>query len=159
MRENYEQNLNKETLNELIQLFHEERVVEKLVQAQQEGGIVKVYSVYAELKTKFFGRINHFKKMVQNSAEAIETFINDDNYEIKAEDSLQVCLICIMSNINEITLLKNWFQLISALKEVEGKYERLAQKFIKFLDVTEGCEGDNFTAYSSEELLERFFSD
>lgn len=159
MRENYEQNLNKETLNELIQLFHEERVVEKLVQAQQNGGIVKVYSVYAELKTKLFGRMNWFKKMVQNSATAGTPFINDSNYEINAEDSLQVCLICIMSNINEITLLKDWFQLPAALKTVEGEYQFLAQKFIKFLDVTEGCEGDNFTAYSSEELLERFFSD
>ena len=159
MRENYEQNLNKETLNELIQLFHEERVVEKLVQAQQNGGIVKVYSVYAELKTKLFGRMNWFKKMVQNSATAGTPFINDSNYEINAEDSLQVCLICIMSNINEITLLKDWFQLLSALREVEGEYERLAQKFYKFLGVTVDCEGDNFTAYSSEVLLERFFSD
>ena len=116
MRENYKQDLNKKTLNELIQLFHEERVVEKLVQAQQNGGIVKVYSVYAELKTKLFGRMNWFKKMVQNSATAGTPFINDSNYEINAEDSLQVCLICIMSNINEITLLKDWFQLPAALK-------------------------------------------
>lgn len=159
MRENYEQDLNKKTLNELIQLFHEERVVEKLVQAQQDGGIVKVYSVYAELKTKFFGRMNRFKKMVQDSVTAGKPFINDSNYEIKAEDSLQVCLICIMSNINEITLLKDWFQLLSALKTVEGEYKYLAQKFVGFLGVTAGCEGDNFTAYSSEVLLERFFSD
>ena len=159
MRENYEQDLNKKTLNELIQLFHEERVVERLVQAQQEGGLIKVYSVYAELKTKFFGRIGDFKNMLQISAKAKEPFINGSDYEIKAEDSLQVCLICIMSNINEITLLKDWFQLLSALREVEGEYERLAQKFYKFLGVTVDCEGDNFTAYSSEVLLERFFSD
>ena len=157
MREN--ELLNQKALNELIQLFHEERVVEKLVQAQLEGGIIKVYSVYAELKTKVFGRMNRFEKMVQNSVTAGKHFINDSNYEIKAEDSLQVCLICIMSNINEITLLKDWFQLLSALREVEGEYELLAQKFYKFLGITVECEGDNFTAYSSEVLLERFFSD
>ena len=158
MRENYE-DLNKKILNELIQLFHEERVVEKLVQAQQDGGIVKVYSVYAELKTKLFGRMNRFKKMVQDSVTTGKHFINDSNYEIKAEDSLQVCLICIMSNINEIILLKGWFQLLAALKDVKGEYQYLAKKFVKFLDVIEGCDGDNFTAYTSEELLERFFSD
>lgn len=157
MREN--ELLNQKALNELIQLFHEERVVEKLVQAQQEGGIIKVYSVYAELKTKVFGRMNRFEKMVQNSVKAGKHFINDSNYEINAEDSLQVCLICIMSNINEITLLKDWFQLLSALRKVEGEYELLAQKFYKFLGVTVDCEGDNFTAYNSEQLLERFFSD
>lgn len=157
MREN--ELLNQKALNELIQLFHEERVVEKLVQAQQEGGIIKVYSVYAELKTKVFGRMNRFEKMVQNSVKAGKHFINDSNYEINAEDSLQVCLICIMSNINEITLLKDWFQLLSALRKVEGEYELLAQKFYKFLGITVDCEGDNFTAYNSEQLLERFFSD
>lgn len=154
-----EQLRNEKFLNELIQLFHEERVVEKLVQVQEEKGLVGIYTVYNELKRKFMAKTIKLRQYVCVAVKDKTTYINNDSYEIDVDDALQVCFICIMSNISEANLLKNWFQLISALKAVEGEYQKLAGKFIKFLSVESGCQGENFTTYNTAELLEMFFCD
>ena len=149
----------KEFLKELIRLFHEERVVEKLVETQKEAGLVGVYTVYNELKRKFLAKTIKLRQEVCRAVDNKKVYIDDANYEINADDSLQICVICMMSNISEANLLKNWFQLISALKKVNGEYQQLANKFINFLSVECGCEGENFTTYNTGELLEMFFSD
>ena len=41
-------------LGELIQLFHKEKVVETLVEAQRKGGFIELQTAYAEEKKKFF---------------------------------------------------------------------------------------------------------
>ena len=148
----------KETLNELIQLFHEERVVEKLIETQQEAGLGKVKIVYAEQKRKFSEKINQLHQKVYKSIKHRKAFINDD-YNVYPEDVLQVCIICMMSNISEMDLLKDWYQVIKALKKVDDKYKPLAEKIIKLIDIAYDCEGDNFTSYTTEELLEKFFND
>ena len=146
-----------ERLRELIQLFHQEKVVETLVEAQRKGGFIDLQTTYAEEKKKFFGKLQELQDEVENSLKRRSYFIDDPNYKIYAEDSLQICLICMMSNISEINLLRNWYQVVMALKKVEGIYSELANRFIKFLSVEKSCKGENFTSYNAEELLVMFF--
>ena len=146
-----------ERLRELIQLFHQEKVVETLVEAQRKGGFIDLQTTYAEEKKKFFGKLQELQDEVENSLKRRSYFIDDQNYKIYPEDSLQICLICMMSNISEINLLRNWYQVVMALKKVEGIYSELANRFIKFLSVEKSCKGENFTSYNAEELLVMFF--
>lgn len=146
-----------ERLRELIQLFHQEKVVETLVEAQRKGGFIDLQTTYAEEKKKFFGKLQELQDEVENSLKRRSYFIDDPNYKIYPEDSLQICLICMMSNISEINLLRNWYQVVKALKKVEGIYSELANRFIKFLSVEKSCKGENFTSYNAEELLVMFF--
>ncbi len=146
-----------ERLRELIQLFHQEKVVETLVEAQRKGGFIDLQTTYAEEKKKFFGKLQELQDEVENSLKRRSYFIDDPNYKIYPEDSLQICLICMMSNISEINLLRNWYQVVMALKKVEGIYSELANRFIKFLSVEKSCKGENFTSYNAEELLVMFF--
>ena len=146
-----------ERLRELIQLFHQEKVVETLVEAQRKGGFIDLQTTYAEEKKKFFGKLQELQDEVENSLKRRSYFIDEPNYKIYPEDSLQICLICMMSNISEINLLRNWYQVVMALKKVEGIYSELANRFIKFLSVEKSCKGENFTSYNAEELLVMFF--
>ena len=146
-----------ERLRELIQLFHQEKVVETLVEAQRKGGFIDLQTTYAEEKKKFFGKLQELQDEVENSLKRRSYFIDNPNYKIYPEDSLQICLICMMSNISEINLLRNWYQVVKALKKVEGIYSELANRFIKFLSVEKSCKGENFTSYNAEELLVMFF--
>lgn len=146
-----------ERLRELIQLFHQEKVVETLVEAQRKGGFIDLQTTYAEEKKKFFGKLQELQDEVENSLKRRSYFIDDPNYKIYPEDSLQICLICMMSNISEINLLRNWYQVVMALKKVEGIYSELANRFIKFLSVEKSYKGENFTSYNAEELLVMFF--
>lgn len=146
-----------ERLRELIQLFHQEKVVETLVEAQRKGGFIDLQTTYAEKKKKFFGKLQELQDEVENSLKRRSYFIDNPNYKIYPEDSLQICLICMMSNISEINLLRNWYQVVKALKKVEGIYSELANRFIKFLSVEKSCKGENFTSYNAEELLVMFF--
>ena len=146
-----------ERLRELIQLFHQEKVVETLVEAQRKGGFIDLQTTYAEEKKKFFGKLQELQDEVENSLKRRSYFIDNPNYKIYPEDSLQICLICMMSNISEINLLRNWYQVVKALKKVEGIYSKLANRFIKFLSVEKSCKGENFTSYNAEELLVMFF--
>lgn len=146
-----------ERLGELIRLFHKEKVVETLVEAQQKGGFIELQTAYAGEKKKFFGRLQELQDEVESSLKSRSYFIDNSDYKIYPEDSLQICLICMMSNISEINLMKNWYQVIKALKRVEGIYSELANRFIKFLSVEKSCKGENFTSYNAEELLVMFF--
>ena len=144
-------------LGELIQLFHKEKVVETLVEAQRKGGFIELQTAYAEEKKKFFIKLQELQDEVENSLKGRSYFIVNPDYKIYPEDSLQICLICMMSNISEINLLRNWYQVVMALKKIEGIYSELANRLIEFLGVERSCKGENFTSYDTEELLVMFF--
>ena len=144
-------------LGELIQLFHKEKVVETLVEAQRKGGFIELQTAYAEEKKKFFIKLQELQDEVENSLKGRSYFIDNPDYKIYPEDSLQICLICMMSNISEINLLRNWYQVVMALKKIEGIYSELANRLIEFLGVERSCKGENFTSYDTEVLLVMFF--
>lgn len=150
-----------ERLNEMIRLFHEEGIVEKLIDAQKEGGIIKVNTVYAEEKKKIFGKLLKLKQDVKKSTKKDDRgyYIEQSDFKISPSDSLQFCLICIMAELSDIEILKNWHQVVDSLKMVRSEYKGLANKFVKFLGVEVLCDADVFTAYGTGELLEMFFSD
>ena len=148
-----------ERLNEMIRLFHEERVVEKLIDAQKEGGIIKVNTVYAKEKKKLFEKLFDFRQKVRVALEKREYYINEDNFEIYPDDALQFCFVCMMAGISDIDVLKDWYQVIDSLKKISGEYNELANKLVGFLGAERSCHADIFTAYNTGELLEMFFSD
>ena len=148
-----------ERLKEMIRLFHEERVIEKLIDAQKEGGIIKVNTVYAKEKKKLFGKLFDFRQKVRVALEKREYYINEDNFEIYPDDALQFCFVCMMAGISDIDVLKDWYQVIDSLKKISGEYKELANKLVKFLGAEHSCHADVFTAYNTGELLEMFFSD
>ena len=120
-----------ERLKEMIRLFHEERVVEKLIDAQKEGGLFD------------------FRQKVRAALEKREYYIEEYNYEIYPDDALQFCFVCMMAGISDIDVLKDWYQVIDSLKKISGEYKELVNKLVEFLGAEHSCHADIFTAYQT----------
>ena len=137
-----------ERLNELIRLFHEGKVVEKIAKSTNK---VKTYK---KQKKMLKDKIDSFKEDVLKYYNLEKDVVFDD-YDILPEDALQICLICIMAGINDDDLFGCYEDLPIALRQIEGKLSDIAEKISYFLDFNE--ESQLFSEYEEEELIERFF--
>ena len=137
-----------ERLNELIRLFHEGKVVEKIAKSTNK---VKTYKKQKQLLKD---KIDRFKEDVLKYYNLEKDVVFDD-YDILPEDALQICLICIMAGINDDDLFGCYEDLPIVLRQVEGKLSDIAEEISYFLDFNE--ESQLFSEYEEEELIERFF--
>lgn len=140
---------NVEILKNLIRLFRENQVVERIAAAK--GDIC----VYTWQRDKFKNELDKLSKQ----ASYCGYIIKEDEYSrILTEDALQIAFICIMARIDDFQLLQIYEELPVALRKVKGELSNLAENIAYYL----GPEGDGdknmaLSDHSENELLKLFF--
>lgn len=115
-------------LNNLIQLFHQHEVVEKVIES---NGNIHVYNFEKKnLRKELYSFKNKARELIGDRG-----FIFD-SVEICPEDALQVAFICIMTGISEAELFRDWRKLQLSLYSVEGEYKEVARKLATIMEST-----------------------
>lgn len=141
----------KEEISNLIRIFHERQVVEKI--AESKGAL----AVYEEQKSVLNEELETFKAKAKEAIQSQDHVVCQ--YKISPKDALQICFICMMTGIDDMKMLENWEKLPIALRKIKGKSARLAENIAHFLgcDEEEDDEGEMFSKYEVEKLLKKFF--
>ena len=136
----------KERLNELIRTFHDKKIVEKIAKSNNKFG------TYQKQKKLLKEELDSFRKDVLKYYNLSRVVIVDEEYDILPEDSLQICLICMMIGINDDDLFGNYEDLPIALRQIEGSLSAIAGRISDYLD-----EAQLFLDYTEKELIKIFF--
>ena len=149
----------KERLENLIRLFHEGQVVEKITAAEDH------WEEYKKQKELYREQLESFKKTVDSEyvncgfekcADCtfdtckVETAIRQW-YDFRAKDSMQIGIICIMADVNDNELFKNYPDLRKALRK--WSWHNHSSK-----DMSEYLKKHIFSEDKEEELVRMFFS-
>jgi len=132
----------KEMLEELVRLFLEGEVVEKIVAAENH---LEEYQKQKEI----------YKEELKKFSELTEYEEIDKEYKVLPKDSLQICMICMMSYVDDFNLFNDFTVLTNALLKIKKKEFRvIALKMYHFMVEELDC----FSFYEEEKLIEMFFS-
>lgn len=144
-------------LDELVRLFHERKIVEKIAEAKGD------LAVYEKERKELSYKLEKFKAEAEKKMQEIkdnneECGVIEDGYEVLPEDALQISVICMMTGIDDCDLLTNYGVIPVALRQIKGKMAGIAENIAHFIGTGEGDEIDLFSKYDVEELLKKFFS-
>ena len=126
-----------------------ERQVEELVRNLQESKLAK------RLKKS----LNKWDKW-DVAISANKSVLDEEEYQVTANNAIEIVLICIMAGIEDYEMLENYYNLTSALNQVKGEFHETAKKIADFLEgELEGQDGfeGSFSEYNEEDFLEAFF--
>ena len=130
-----------EQLKELIKIFHQGKVVEKILESERK------MKAFNRQKRNMKKDLNLFKqnvkKIIAKRGYVFET------YDVLNEDALQLIFICIMTGIPEDELIKDWRKLQLALYAVKGKNSESARKLASIMENTV------LTLFEEEALLKQ----
>lgn len=134
-------------LNELIRTLRERKSVEKLSESSGK------YEFYLEEKSELKKQITKLKEEAKSELDSKAHIFNKKEFEINADNVLEIILICIMTGISDDSYFAHWADIVSALGEVEGKLKPLAKKIDAALD----NELDLLTEFSEYEIFQMIF--
>lgn len=134
-------------LNELIRTLRERKSVEKLSESSGK------YEFYLEEKSELKKQITKLKEEAKSELDSKAHIFNKKEFEINADNVLEIILICIMTGISDDSYFAHWVDIVSALGEVEGKLKPLAKKIDAALD----NELDLLTEFSEYEIFQMIF--
>lgn len=152
--------LTKTKLEDLIRLFHEGEVVEKIITAENH------LEEYEKQKNLYKEQLEDFKKTVDkeyvncgcyrcrecpHDVCKLKTAIREQ-YKILPKDAVQICVICIMADVDDNELFANYGDLVKALNM--KFFSHVAKEMSKFL----GHEKQIFSGHEEKEMIERFFA-
>ena len=139
----------KEKLENLVRLFHQKKVVERIALS---GGDICVF----DWQCKMF---EEKLKSLKEDSLCYGYMIKEEEYsKIHAEDALQISFICIMARIDHFKLLEVYEELSVALRKVKGEYVSLAERIAYYIGtIGDGDKNYSFLDFSEEELLKMFF--
>lgn len=140
----------RENLEYLIRIFQERKIVDKLAVATKETRI----AVYNEEKKALSKELKDFQNSAKKKIDLKEKLVDKD-YNILPENAIDICLICMMTGINDNVMLENYTELSSALWKVEGDFAYIARNLRHFIG--EDDSGKLFSDYGEEKLLKKFF--
>ena len=132
----------KEKLEELIRLFHEGEVVERIVTAENH------FEEYEKQKEIYREQLEEFTKVAEGETIDIE-------YEVLPENALRIYIILMMSRVEDCDIFEDLNGLTEALSEI--KEEKLRESAEKIENFTVGIL-QFFSDYKEEELVDMFFS-
>ena len=138
-----------EKLKNLIRLFHEKHVVEKIVLSR---GDICVYNWQCWIFEKEL-------KSLKEDSEFFGFMVREEEYwRIPPEDSIQISFICMMAKIDHFKLLQIYEELPVSLRDVKGAFSVLAERIAHYI----GFEGDgdknmSFLDYPHEDFLKYLF--
>lgn len=138
-----------EKMENLIRLFHEKRVVERIVLSKGDK------CVY-DWQCKMFE--DELKSLKEDSLHYGYIIKEKDYNTIPPQDAVQISFICIMARIDHFKLLQIYDELPVSLRKIKGEYSELAEKIAYYI----GREGDGdknfgFLDCSPNEILKLFF--
>jgi len=137
-------------LEEMVRIFQERKIVEKLAKADKQSRIL----VFDEEKQALSKELKEFRKSAKKKIELKEQLVNKD-YNILPENAIDICLICMMTDINDNVMLGNYTELPSALGKVEGNFAYIAKNIRHSIGEDDG--GKLFSDCEEEKLLKKFF--
>jgi len=131
----------KEHMENLIKLLQERKTVERLIEAEDK------FELFVNEKKELENELENLKKIFsQNNTRGCEEL------EILPSNVLEICMVCILANIDEIYLFSSCYDKIpEVLWKVEGIKKKTARLFSDFL------EEDNFSGLETKYLLNKFF--
>lgn len=124
------------TLDGLVKTFQEEKVVERIIDADDKDSIVK------SMEEIYQVALNNF------NSQCVGLY----NGLISTENVVQICIICIMANVDDYEVFWNYEELPKVLHEVTGKFKNIAKRMELFL-----LAGRCFSDYEKTELIEEIF--
>lgn len=126
-----------ETFKNLIREFRENKEVERIIDSENK------VETFEEIRSEYELELNDFKNELGE--------LYDE--EISAKNSVQICIICMMSGKNDYEVFWEYEKLSRALHQVTGKLQKVAKELEKFL-----LTGGEFVSDCGKtELIERFF--
>ena len=138
----------KEKFNEILKMMHQRKSVQKICTS------VDSYDAYLEEESFFKREITAIKAMAEELEECEDFLLGE--YPFTAEDSIEICLICIMTGIEECEFFSNRQGLVEALRSVEGDYKRVAMKLADFIADDGKCEF--FSLHPKKKVIRKLFS-
>ena len=139
----------KEKLENLVRLFHEKRVVERIALS---GGDICVFNWQCNMFQE------ELKSLKEDSLRYGYMIKEDKYWKIPVKDALQISFICIMSRIDHFKLLEIYEELPVALRKVKGEWSSLAEKIAYYIGpIGNGDKNFAFLDCSAEELLKILF--
>ena len=147
-----------------------ERQVEELVRNLQESKLAKrlkkslnkwdKWEMFDEEREKLKEKLDSFEKEADVAISANKSVLDEEEYQVTANNAIEIVLICIMTGIEDYEMLENYYNLTSALSQVKGELHETAKKIADFLEgeleEQDGFEG-SFSEYNEEDFLEAFF--
>ncbi len=139
-----------ERMNELVRFLKDRNVIEKLASAENKA------EVFENEEKVLGGKLDDFRELMKDRKKLgyAYTFYKGE-YQILPKNVLEICLICIMINIEDYKMFEEYTDIPGCLRKVEGKWAYIAANIAYCIG--ENDEGDLFSNYSKEELLKRFF--
>lgn len=147
-----------------------ERQVEELVRNLQESKLAErlkksfnkwdKWEMFDEEREKLKEKLDSFEKEADVAISANKSVLDEEEYQVTANNAIEIVLICIMAGIEDYEMLENYYNLTSALSQVKGELHETAKKIADFLEgeleEQDGFEG-SFSEYNEEDFLEAFF--
>ena len=139
-----------EKMNELVRTMKSRNIMEKLANAKNK------VEVFEEEETALGGKLDDFRKLMKGRKKLgyKYTFYKGE-YPINPKNVLEICLICIMVNMDDCRMFQEYTEIPKHLRGVKGKWKYVAANIAYCIG--ENDEGDLFSNYSKEELLKKFF--
>ena len=139
----------KEKLENLVRLFHEKKVVERIALS---GGDICVFNWQCDMFQE------ELKSLKEDSLRYGYIIKEEEYWKIPVEDALQISFICIMARIDHFKLLEIYEELPVALRKVKGEWSFLAEKIAYYIGpIGNGDKNFAFLDCSEEELLKILF--
>ena len=138
----------KEKFSEMIKMMHQRKSVENICTA------IDSYDAYLEEESFFKREITAIKAMAEELEECEDFFLGE--YQFTADDSIEICLICIMTGVEECEYFSNREELVVALRSVEGDYKKVAMKLADF--IADDGECDFFSLHPKKKVIRKLFS-
>lgn len=138
-----------EKLQNLIRLFHEKKVVERIALS---GGDICVFNWQCDMFQE------ELKSLKEDSLRYGYMIKEEEYWKIPCEDALQISFICIMARVDHFKLLEIYEELPVALRKVKGECSSLAEKVAYYIGpIGNGDKNFAFLDCSAEELLKILF--
>lgn len=125
------------TLDELVKTFQEEKVVERIMDADDKESIVK------SMQKLYKASLNDFNSQCVGLCNGL----------ISTENAVQICIICIMAEVDDYEVLWDYEELPKVLHRVTGRFEKVAKRMEFFL-----LTGKCFSDYDLMYLIAKFFT-
>lgn len=126
------------TLENLVKVFQEEKVVERISKAED------VIRTFQSIQSSYSSELKDFK---ENLKEPI------NNGEIPSQQAVQVGVICMMAGLDDYQVYLHYEKLPKSLYQVEGELEKVARKMGRFL-----WAGGSFSEKRLVNLIIEFFT-
>lgn len=143
----------KQRLDELIQICKKRRTVEKIARKAKEDPTARLFPVYEAEKEELLEKLQRFQQEAKIKLnKQMNSYVLDECKYITTENVLQICIICMMTDIDDYELIENYKHLERTLNRIEGDFSKSAEKIAAFIHW-----GGSFSYRNKEELLEEFF--